>query len=119
MRRTAHRAGLIAESLAAFYLMAKGYRILARRYKTPLGEIDLVARRGRVLAFVEVKARPSHDAGLFAVSQAAQGRIARAARHFLTGRPRYADCDCRFDIVTVVPPCRIRHLDNAWTPPAY
>ena len=118
MKRTSYRSGLWAESLAALYLTAKGYRILARRYRTPLGEIDLVAKRGRVVAFVEVKARPSHEAGLFAVSQAAQGRIARAARHYISGHPRYVDHDLRFDIVTVVPPCRVRHLDNAWTPAA-
>lgn len=118
MKRTSHRSGLWAESLAALLLTAKGYRILARRYRTPLGEIDLVARRGRVVAFVEVKARRSHDDALSAVSLVAQGRIARAARHYISRHPRYAGHDQRFDIVTVVPPFRVRHLDNAWTPAA-
>ena len=66
-RRAGYARGLVAEGIAAWVLRLKGYRVLATRYRTPLGEIDIVARRGKVLAFVEVKARPTVEAGLEAI----------------------------------------------------
>lgn len=94
--------GLWAERWAALYLMCKGYRILASRYKTPLGEIDLVARKGNALIFIEVKARSHRTVGLEAVSSQSWERIARAAAHF---HARYAGAgQCtgwRYDLVVV------------------
>jgi len=67
-RVAAFRTGLSAEARAAAYLMAKGYRILAKRFRTPVGEIDLVARRRNVVVFVEVKARATLDDAAYAVT---------------------------------------------------
>jgi putative endonuclease len=79
-RSAAFRLGLTAETKAAALLLAKGYRIVARRWRSPVGEIDLVARRGRVLAFVEVKARGSHHDAAYAVTLRQQRRIIAAAQ---------------------------------------
>ncbi len=86
-RRRAYRAGRGAERLAAWWLRFKGYRIVATGYKTPVGEIDLIARRGRVLAFVEVKARPTMREAADAISPRQQERIARASAWFLSPAP--------------------------------
>lgn len=111
-RRIYHR-GLIAEHLAAVCLMAKGYTVLARRYKTPVGEIDLVVRRGKTLVFVEVKERGALNAALESVTARMKDRIACAGRYFLARHPQYAACDIRFDLVATSG-IFIRHLDNAW-----
>ncbi len=113
-RKKAYKHGLWAESFAALYLMLKGYRILVRRYKTPVGEIDLIAKRGKTLLMVEVKARAGLDEALEAVDTKTQKRIEKAARIFLSKYPRYADFTVRFDIVALARPFRFRHLDNAW-----
>jgi putative endonuclease len=114
-RRAAYGRGLSAESRAALWLRFKGYRILARRLATPVGEIDLVARRGRVLAFVEVKARASVEEALFAIGRRQQQRIVRAAGAFLARRPALAGCDLRFDVIAVAPRRWPRHLPGAFT----
>lgn len=104
-RRKAYRKGLWAEIWAAIYLICCGYRILKWRYKTPLGEIDLIAQRGAVLAFIEVKARRTRYGGLDAVPDASWQRIARAAERFAqtkrvqTGKTLY----WRYDLVVVTP----------------
>ncbi len=85
-RRRAHRAGLAAEWVALALLAAKGYRVLARRYGVTGGEIDIVARRGRTIAFVEVKLRATLDDARTAVTPVKRRRIARAARVFLSRR---------------------------------
>jgi putative endonuclease len=95
------------------FLMMKGYRILAWRYKTPVGEIDIIAKRGNVLAFVEVKLRPELDDGLYAVTPKMQQRITRAAEHFMAGNRKFHKISQRFDVVAVAG-WRVRHLDNAW-----
>lgn len=77
-------AGRWAEHAAALFLRFKGYRILARRYKTPVGEIDLVAERGRTLAFVEVKWRPTARAALEAIPPRQRDRVSRAANWYLS-----------------------------------
>jgi putative endonuclease len=112
--RTSYRSGLIAESIAAIFLVCKGYRILARRYKTPVGEVDLVARRGKTIVFVEVKARANPTAALESITPRMKNRIARAALHFIASNPRYAPFGMRFDVIALTPPFRLRHLDNAW-----
>ena len=113
---TSHDRGLAAERLAALWLRAKAYRILARRFRCPAGEIDLIAKRGRTLAFVEVKARPDETAGLEAITAHSRARIAAAASVFLARHPRYAGCDMRFDALTVSPRRWPHHLPDAWRP---
>lgn len=110
----AYKRGLWAEALAALYLRCRGYRVLARRYKTPLGEIDLIARRKDTIIIVEVKTRGLMDSALESVDERSRGRIERAARHFIAANPRYADYNVRFDIIAFAPPFALRHLDNAW-----
>lgn len=117
-RRAAEARGRRGEALAAWWLRLKGYRILARDYRTPVGEIDLVARRGRVLAMVEVKRREGTAAALEAISPRQQARIARAAEAFLQRHRALAGLDLRFDSVLIVPGRPPRHLPDAWRPEA-
>ena len=114
-RRKAYRRGHLAEGAAAWLLRCKGYRIVGRRVLTPMGEIDLIARRGGTIAFVEVKARPTGDAALEAVSSRQARRMVGAARYWLaTQPPATAGGDWRFDIVVVSPYLLPRHLPNAF-----
>src|SRR5690554_5714671 len=96
-RVAAFRTGLSAESRAAAFLIAKGYRIAARRFRTPVGEIDIVARRRNLLVFVEVKARMSLDAAAEAVTDRGRRRVAAAAEAWLARHPDDAMRDMRFD----------------------
>ena len=109
-RVAAFRTGISAESRAAAFLMAKGYRILAKRYRTPHGEIDLVARRRNLIAFVEVKARASLDEAAYAVTPRQQQRIVNAAEAWLMAHPEHAEFDLRFDVVLIAPKSLPRHL---------
>src|SRR3569833_2812595 len=109
-RVAAFRTGISAESRAAAYLMAKGYRILAKRYRTPHGEIDLVARRRNLIAFVEVKARASLDDAAYAVTPRQQQRIINAAQGWLVTHPEHAEFELRFDAVLIAPRRLPRHL---------
>jgi putative endonuclease len=109
-RLAAYRRGLSAESLAAWLLRAKLFRILARRYRTPAGEIDVIARRGRTIVFVEVKTRPSETEALEAVGPTARRRITRAAGLWLAAHPGAAGFDLRFDLVIVIPGHLPRHI---------
>jgi putative endonuclease len=113
-RRAAERKGRFAEAVAAFLLTCKGYRILARRYRTPVGEVDLIARRGRRLAFVEVKLRESAGAAAHAVTPRQQHRIARAAEHWLAQRAPQGEWEAAFDVVLVAPWSWPRHLKSAF-----
>jgi putative endonuclease len=112
-RVKAERGGRQAETVAAALLVLKGYEILARRFETPGGEIDLVARKGGTIVFVEVKARRAIDAALFAVTRKTRLRIEAAARSFQTRHPRYAELGVRFDIVALAG-WRFRHVRDAW-----
>ena len=109
-RVAAFRAGLSAESRAAAYLMAKGYRILAKRFRTPHGEIDIVAKRRSLLAFVEVKARASLDEAAFAVTPRQQARIINAAQAWLVAHPEHAEFELRFDAILIAPRHLPRHV---------
>ena len=113
-RQAAFRMGLSAESRAAAFLVAKGFRILARRWRSPAGEIDIVARRKHLLIFVEVKARADFDAAAESVSPRQQQRIAAAAEAWLAafGQPNLRDF--RFDVILVVPGKMPRHLPGAF-----
>jgi putative endonuclease len=113
-RHDAWRRGQLAEGLCLWSLRCRGYRILARRFRVPSGEIDLIARRGRVLAAIEVKARPDFAAASEAVQARQRRRIARALEHFLSTRPDLAALDARFDVMLVVPRRWPRHLADAW-----
>src|SRR5262245_26415234 len=96
-RVAAFQTGLSAESRAAALLVMKGYRIVARRFKCPAGEIDIVARRRNTLVFVEVKARAGFDAAAEAVTEHQRRRIVAAAEYWLAARPQDGQGDIRFD----------------------
>jgi putative endonuclease len=112
-RRRAESGGRRAERLAAWWLRLKGWRILATRARTPVGEVDLVARRGRVLAFVEVKARASEAEAGFALDDYRLRRVVAAAEALV---PRYARTGdtIRIDAMFIVPRRWPRHLANVW-----
>ncbi len=109
-RVAAFQTGLSAETRAAALLMAKGYRILAKRFRTPHGEIDLVAKRRNLLAFVEVKARASLDEAAYAVTPRQQARIINAAQAWLVAHPDHAELELRFDAILIAPRRLPRHL---------
>jgi putative endonuclease len=109
-RVAAFRTGLSAESRAAALLMAKGYRILAKRFRTPYGEIDLVARKRNLVAFIEVKARANLDDAAYAVTPRQQQRIIEAAQAWLMAHPEHANFELRFDAMLIAPRRLPRHL---------
>ncbi|NTJ44288.1 YraN family protein [Agrobacterium larrymoorei] len=113
-RRRAERRGHAAEYWAALYLMVKGYRILALRYRTPLGEIDLIARRKDVIVFIEVKARRTETGAVDAVTFASQQRIRASADMWLSRRRDASRLSLRFDIVAVVPRRIPKHFIDAF-----
>jgi putative endonuclease len=113
-RRAAFARGLSAESRAAALLIVKGYRIAARRWKSPVGEIDIVARRRNVLVFVEVKARVGHDEAALAITPRQRRRIVSAAQAWLARHPDDAARAIRFDAVLVAPWRLPRHLPAAF-----
>lgn len=114
LRRAAETRGRRGETVAAWYLRLKGYRVLARRYRTPAGEIDLVVRRARCIVFVEVKHRPKLDEAADAVSPTGRRRIARAAALWLSAHPQATGLDQRFDMVLIAPGRWPRHLVSAF-----
>jgi putative endonuclease len=109
-RVAAFRTGLSAEARAAAWLMAKGYRVLAKRFRTPQGEIDLVARKRNLVVFIEVKARASLDEAAYAVTPRQQARIIAAAEAWLMTHPEHAEFELRFDAVLIAPGRLPRHL---------
>lgn len=113
-RQAAEARGRRAESLAAWMLRLKGYRIVATRLRTPLGEIDLVARRGKLVVIVEVKARASVDEAIASVSPRQQHRLAAAASWLPSWKPELAGCDVRFDVIAMAPGRWPQHIQNAW-----
>ena len=110
-RQRAERGGRRAERLAAWWLRLKGWQILAVRVRTPVGEVDLVARRGRTLAFIEVKARASEAAAADALDDYRLRRVARAAEALLPRYQRDGDV-ARIDAMFVTPWRLPRHLTN-------
>jgi len=113
-RVKAFKLGLSAESRAAMLLVAKAYRILARRWKTPFGEIDIVARRRRTLVFAEVKARDNIEEAVEAVTERTKERIIRAAEMWLAHRPEDIHMEIRFDVILVAPGKIPKHIVNAF-----
>ena len=113
-RQTAFKLGLSAETRAAAYLFAKGFRIAARRWRSPAGEIDIVARRGNLLVFVEVKARARFDDAAYSVTDRQQRRIAAAAAAWLAAHPDDATRDMRFDAILIAPRRLPKHIPAAF-----
>lgn len=114
-RRLAHLFGLEAETIAAIWLTMKGYSILARRFSAHGGEIDIVARRGDAVAFVEVTARADLDAAADAISAAKRRRMSRAARAWLVRNPWAMTQTLRGDAVFVAPGRLPRHVRAAYS----
>lgn len=112
-RRRAEKRGRLAEHLAAAAYFLRGYQILERRFRAPGGEIDLIARKGRLLAFVEVKLRASADDAVLAVTPASRRRFEAAAASFLARRPQLAGFMVRYDIAAVTG-WSVRLLRDAW-----
>ncbi|MFX3681113.1 YraN family protein [Oceaniradius stylonematis] len=102
-RRKAERRGHAGETRAAWLMRLKGFRIVARRYKCRAGEIDLIVRRGDLVAIVEVKARPSLAEAMDAVTPYGRRRIISATDHWLAGQPDHGRLSVRFDLVAVLP----------------
>jgi putative endonuclease len=114
LRRKALRRGHVSEYIAAFYLILKGYRIVALRYRTRLGEIDIIARKGDLAVFVEVKARRDEGAAVDAVSHLAQTRIRGASDLWLSRQRDHARLSQRYDIVAILPGRWPVHLRDAF-----
>jgi len=113
-RQKAERRGRLAELLAGWLLMAKGYKLLARRARTPMGEIDIIARRLSDLVFVEVKARKDFATGINAISPKQRRRISQAALFWIANDETANNLNCRFDIILVSPYLSVRHIENAF-----
>jgi putative endonuclease len=113
-RKAAHAHGHRAETIALWYLRFKGYRLLAQRFKTPAGEIDLVMRRDNTTVFIEVKARATVDDSMMAVSPFQSRRIASAAAYFTARNTKAAMGFQRFDIVAVPSYLWPTHIKNAF-----
>lgn len=113
-RRRRYRLGRFAELQCRWLLMLRGYRILTTRFRPPVGEIDIVARRGRLIAFVEVKARRDFETAAESVTVRQRRRIRRAAEAYLTRHPGLAALDLRFDVMLVAPGRLPRHMIDAW-----
>jgi putative endonuclease len=113
-RQVAFRTGISAESRAAALLVAKGFRILARRWKCPAGEIDIVARRRSLLVFVEVKARERLDDAAWSVTERQRARIVAAAEVWLAGHADDRIRDIRFDAMLVAPGRMPQHITAAF-----
>lgn len=113
-RLKAYRKGRMAEVAAAILLLLKGYRLLNRGYRTTRGEIDLIARKGNLLVFVEVKARNSLALAQEAVGARQRQRIRQAAELFRQRNTKLSSCDCRFDVILIAPLRWPRHIRDAW-----
>ena len=110
----AQRRGRLAEWLCCWHLRLRGWRVVARRWRCPAGEIDILARRGRVLAVIEVKSRAEFATAASALAPRQRRRITRAAEAFLLQRSDLAGLDLRFDLMLVAPLRLPRHWRAAW-----
>ena len=116
--RLARRRGQWAELIAVWRLRCAGYRILARNWRHPLGEIDIAARKGRILAIVEVKSRSGLVGALYALGNRQQTRLVRAALAFQLQRPDCAGLTLRFDVISIAAGGWPKHIREAWRPVA-
>jgi putative endonuclease len=110
----AYRRGIRAEIIAGLYLTLTGWRVLAWRWKCPLGEIDLVAKNGKVITFIEVKARQKEQSALDSITAHQWSRISNAADIFMSQQRQYADCSWRFDKIIIVPRQWPKRFKNMW-----
>jgi len=112
-RARAEQAGRAAETLAAWAYRFRGFEIIDRRFKAPGGEIDVVARKGGLVVFVEVKRRATFDAAVFAVTPATRRRLEQAVKSWLARHPRFSRADIRYDIAAVAG-WRVEIAESAW-----
>jgi len=113
-RHITHRAGKRAEWVALIYLMLKGYRPVARRYKCPAGEIDLIVARRNLVVFAEVKYRANQATAAYSITAKQQSRITRTAQYWTLNNQRDGQCDMRFDVVLLAPWRWPRHIAHAF-----
>jgi putative endonuclease len=113
-RKKSYHWGIIAEYLCAAYLILKGYNILRLRYRNHAGEIDIIAAKGKLIIFTEVKARKSKEDALFSVTPAKQQILINSASGFIATNQKYAHHSLRFDMMVVTSPVKIYHLKDAW-----
>ncbi|WP_120498308.1 YraN family protein [Kiloniella sp. EL199] len=113
-KRNSYKTGRYAELFSVWYLRCKGYQILSKNYKTRVGEIDLIARKKKLICFVEVKKRQNLEMASQAISQKQQIRIIHAAEYFLKQNPQYQDFAQRFDAVLIGATVFPYHIKNAW-----
>lgn len=119
-KKKSYNFGLMAEKIAIFFLMLKGYRILAHNYQNPKGEIDILAVKGKVLTIVEVKARQNFEQCGQSITPWKQQKIFAAAQWLISGRAKIAglrnisECNIRFDVIFIVPWRLPKHLKDAW-----
>ncbi|MFA5593587.1 MAG: YraN family protein [Micavibrio sp.] len=114
VKATSHERGIAAEKAAEIFLRAKGYEILERRYKTPVGEIDIIALDDDYVVFIEVKARAAIDDALYSITPRMRARINDAASYYIMLNPDKAGMAMRFDVMAVQLPFRIQHMENAF-----
>lgn len=115
-RRASERRGRWAETVAALMLRLSGYRIVARRLRTPVGELDIVARRGGTLAVVEVKARATLEDAAEAVTGRQRQRLQHALDWLLAVQPELTGLEIRFDVMLARPGRLPVHMVDAWRP---
>jgi putative endonuclease len=113
-REDAERLGRRAETVALWFLRLKGYRLLARRFKSRMGEVDLIMRKGATTAFIEVKARATVNDAVLSVTAHQSRRIAAACSAWMARDPKTASGICRFDIVAVPATFWPIHIENAF-----
>jgi putative endonuclease len=113
-RQAAFSRGISAESQAAAWLIGKGYRILARRFRCAAGEIDIIAGRRGTIIFVEVKARATLDTAAWSVTGRQRARIVAAAEIWLANNPKAQFTDLRFDAILIAPRKLPRHIVGAF-----
>ena len=113
-RQAARGRGQLAEWTARWWLRLHGWRVLAYNLRTPVGEVDLIIKRGRTLAFVEVKRRATETDAAHAIRPHQQARIQRAASWYLAQQPQFGHCHVRYDAVLVTPGRLPQHVADAW-----
>jgi len=113
--RNSYKRGKKSEFLAALWLICRGYRIVARRWRCAGGEIDIIAKRGRIIAIVEIKARPNLRQAMEAMSAAQMRRIEAAADYWRATRLDYAQLRLRFDLIAICPYHLPKHIKAFWT----
>ena len=113
-RQKAFKRGVLAEKAAGLILRIKGYKIISTRFKTPVGEVDIIAHKGNTLVFVEVKARRTEEDAAQSITPRQQKRITRAASSFLASHSEYEGHDCRFDAILITGLKPPKHIENAW-----